>query len=107
MPELFTGGALQKSSPQIFAKLRDGETPVPECLSNNVAGIQGVIFIKKDSSTRVFQQILGIFKKTFSTGHLWMNASCVCLRILRSFSEHLFHRKQLGDCLFHVQVAGI
>ena len=34
-----------------------------------------------------------------------MTASCAYLRILRSFSEHLFHRAPLGNCLFHVEVA--
>ena len=34
-----------------------------------------------------------------------MAASCVYLRILRSFPEQLFYRAPLGHCLFHVQVA--
>ena len=33
-----------------------------------------------------------------------MTASSVSLRILRSFSEHLFNRAPLGNCLFRVQV---
>ena len=33
-----------------------------------------------------------------------MTTSCVYLGFLRSFSEHLFYRALLGDCLFHVQV---
>ena len=38
------------------------------------------------------------------TEYLRMTASCVYLRVLRSFSEHLFYRAPLGNCLFHVQV---
>ena len=34
-----------------------------------------------------------------------MSASCVYLRILRSYSDHLFYRAPLGNCLFHLQVA--
>ena len=34
-----------------------------------------------------------------------MTASCVYLWILRSFSEHLFYRAPLENCLFYVQVA--
>ena len=33
-----------------------------------------------------------------------MTASSVYLRILRSFSKHLFYRTPMGNCLFHVQV---
>ena len=33
-----------------------------------------------------------------------MTASCVYLLILRSFSDHLFYRAPLGNCLFHLQV---
>ena len=32
-----------------------------------------------------------------------MTASCVYLRVLRSFSEHLFYGAPLENCLFHVQ----
>ena len=34
-----------------------------------------------------------------------MTASCVYLWILGSFSEHLFYRAPLGNCLWHVQFA--
>ena len=34
-----------------------------------------------------------------------MTASCVYLKILRSFSDHLFYTAPLGNCLFHLQVA--
>ena len=34
-----------------------------------------------------------------------MTVFSVYLRILRSFSELLFYRAPLGNCLFHVQVA--
>ena len=34
-----------------------------------------------------------------------MTASCVYLWILKSFSDHLFYRAPLGNCLFHLQVA--
>ena len=34
-----------------------------------------------------------------------MTASCVYLRILKSFSEHPFYRAPLRKHLFHVQVA--
>ena len=36
-----------------------------------------------------------------------MTTSCVYLWILRSFSDHLFYRAPLGNCLFHLQVAEI
>ena len=32
-----------------------------------------------------------------------MTASCVYLWILRSFSDHLFYRAPLGNCIFHLQ----
>ena len=37
--------------------------------------------------------------------HLRVATSCVYLWILRSFSEYLFYRAPLRNCLFHVQVA--
>ena len=37
--------------------------------------------------------------------HLRIIASCFYLWILRSFSEHIFYRAPLRNCLFHVQVA--
>ena len=39
------------------------------------------------------------------TEQFWMTASCVYLRILRSFSEHFSYRAPLGNYLFYVQVA--
>ena len=34
-----------------------------------------------------------------------MISSCVYLWILRRYSEHLFFKPPLGNCLFHMQVA--
>ena len=39
------------------------------------------------------------------TEHFRMTASSIYLWTLRSFSEHLFYREPLRNCLFHVQVA--
>ena len=38
------------------------------------------------------------------TEQLRITASCVYLRILRSFSEHFFYRTPPGNCYFHVPV---
>ena len=45
------------------------------------------------------------FQEYLLTEHLRMTVSCVYLRILRSFSEHLFYRAPLGNCLLHLQAA--
>ena len=46
-----------------------------------------------------------IFKNIFRQKHLRITASYVCLLILASFSDYLFHRALLRNCLFHLQVA--
>ena len=46
-----------------------------------------------------------IFEEDLLTEQLRMTASCVYLLILRSFSDHLFYKAPLGNCLFHFQVA--
>ena len=48
---------------------------------------------------------MGYSKQLIKTEHLRMTASQVYLRILRSFSEQLFYRAPLRNCLFNVQVA--
>ena len=45
------------------------------------------------------------FLEHLLTEQLRMTASCVYLKILRTFSDHLFYRAPLGNCLFHVQLA--
>ena len=65
-------------------------------------------FIKKDTRGKIF---FCEFCKNFKNmlwpeEHLWMTASSY-LWILRSFSEHLFYRAPLGNCLFHVQDAEV
>ena len=61
--------------------------------------------LKRDSNTGFFPRNLRNFYEQLLADHLRMTASCVYLRILRSFSEHLIYRAPLGKCLFHVQVA--
>ena len=46
-----------------------------------------------------------IFEEHLLTEQLRMAASCVYLWILRSFSDHLFYRAPLGNCLFLLQVS--
>ena len=46
-----------------------------------------------------------IFKNILRQKQLRMTASCAYLWILRIFSDHLFYRAPLGNCLFHLQVA--
>ena len=63
-------------------------------------------FIKKETPAKMFIcEFCKIFKNIFRQKHLRMTASCVYLWILRSFSDHLFYRAPLGNCLFHLQVA--
>ena len=63
-------------------------------------------FIKKETPAKMFIcEFCKIFKNIF-----WQNTSGWLLLLfiwecLRSFSECLFYRAPLGNCLFHVQVA--
>ena len=63
-------------------------------------------FLETPFRSNTFEWVLLVFTYGFwvFTEHLRMTASCVYLWILRSFSEHLFYRKTLGDCSFHVHV---
>ena len=67
--------------------------------------LRTLALLKTDSNTGSFLRNLSNFYEDLLTEHLRMTASCVYLRILRSFSEHLIYRAPLGNCLFHVQVA--
>ena len=63
-------------------------------------------FIKKKTPVKMFIfEFCKICKNIFRKNHLWITVSCVYLSILRSFSDHLFYRAPLANCLFHVQVA--
>ena len=65
-------------------------------------------FIKKKTPAKMFIcEFCKIFKNIFRQKHLRMTASCVYLRIWRCFSDHLFHKAPLGNCLFHLQVAEV
>ena len=62
--------------------------------------------IKKETPAKMLvYEFFKIFKTISRQKHLRMTASCVYLWILRSFSDHLFHKVPLGNCLFHLQVA--
>ena len=70
--------------------------------------LRTLALLKTDSNIGSFLRNLSNlsnFYENLLTEHLRMTASCVYLRILRSFSEHLIYRAPLGNCLFHVQVA--
>ena len=63
-------------------------------------------FIKKETPEKMLIcEFCNIFKNIFRQKHIRMAASCVYLWILRSFSDHLFYRAPLGNCLFHLQIA--
>ena len=61
-------------------------------------------FIKRDSSKDVFVNFAKFLRTSF---YRTPPDDCfLCLSVLlRSFSDHLFYRAPLGNCLFHVQVA--
>ena len=61
--------------------------------------------LKRDSNTDFCPRNLRNFYELLLADHLRMTASCVYLKILRSFSEHLIYRATLGNCLFYLQVA--
>ena len=55
--------------------------------------------VKNESSAKMFfLWIVQNFEEHLLTEHLWMTASCVYLRILWSFSEHLFYKSTSGNC---------
>ena len=62
-------------------------------------------FIKKETPAKMFICEFCKIYKIFRQKYLRMSASCVYLWILRSYSDHLFYRAPLGNCLFHLQVA--
>ena len=62
-------------------------------------------FIKKETRGKMFIcEFWKIFWEHLLSEHHRMTASCFCLWTLRSFSDHLFYRTPLGNCLFHLQV---
>ena len=61
--------------------------------------------LKRDSNTDFCSRNLRNFYEQLLADHLRMTASCVYLKILRIFSEHLIYRATLGNCLFYLQVA--
>ena len=67
-----------------------------------VSGFQPVTLLKKRLRQRCFPVNI---RKCLRTSFDRMPASCVYLWILRSFSEYLFYRAPMGNCLLHVQVA--
>ena len=63
------------------------------------------MLLEKDSPKNCFPVNFAKLLRTSFDRTYPMTASCVYLRILRSFSNHLFYRAHLGNYLFHVQVA--
>ena len=75
-----------------------------------VLGFQPAALLKKRLGKMFICEFCKIFKNIFLSEHLRMTASYVCLWIfnevyLWSFSNHLFCRAHMGNCLFHLQVA--
>ena len=74
-------------------------------LRRNVSGFQPAASFKKELQQRRFSVNFAKFLKT-SFYRTPPDDCFLCLPvILRSFSDHLFYRAPLGNCLFHVQVA--
>ena len=68
-------------------------------------GFQHADLFKKIFQQRRFSVNFAKFLRTCSQ-RTPSDDCLLCLTvILRSFSDHLFHRAPLGNCLFHVQVA--
>ena len=71
----------------------------------SVAGFQPAALLKKGLPQRRFSVNFAKFFRT-SFYRTPPDDCFLCLPvILRSFSDHLFYRAPLGNCLFHVQVA--
>ena len=70
-----------------------------------VSGFQPAALLKKGLQQRRFSVRFAKFLRT-SFYKTPPDDCLLCLPvILRSFSNHLFYRAPLGNCLFHVQVA--
>ena len=70
-----------------------------------VSGFQPAALLKKGLQQRRFSVRFAKFLRT-SFYKTPPDDCFLCLPvILRSFSDHLFYRAPLGNCLFHVQVA--
>ena len=70
-----------------------------------VSGFQPAALFKKGLQQRLFSVNFAKFLRT-SFYRTPPDDCFLCLPvILRSFSDHLFYRAPLGNCLFHVQVA--
>ena len=79
--------------------------PSPAAASASLM-IPAATLLKKETPAKMFFcKFCNIFKNIFWPEHLQMTTSCVYLRILRSFSEHLSYRAPLRNCLFDVQFA--
>ena len=63
-------------------------------------------FIKKSLQQRCFPVNFAKFlRASFDRTHTYHCFLCLSVNF-EKFSEHLFYRAPLGNCLFHVQVAG-
>ena len=82
-------------------------TDLLQWLLLKVSGFQPATLLKKRLRQKCFSVNFAKFLKIsfLLTKHLRMTASCLYLRILRSFSKHFFYRALPGNCYFHVQVA--
>ena len=70
-----------------------------------ISGFQPPTLLKKRLPQCFSVSFTKLLRTSFLlTEHLRMTASCICLWILRSFSEHFFYRAPLENCLFDVQV---
>ena len=69
-----------------------------------VSGFQPTALLKKRLGEKCLCEFWKIFWEHLLSEHHRMTASCFCLWTLRSFSDHLFYRTPLGNCLFHLQV---
>ena len=80
------------------------KTPVSESSLIKLQALRTPSLLKRDSNTGFFPRNLRNFYEQLLADHLRMTASCVYLRILRSFSEHLIYRATLRNWLFYLQV---
>ena len=81
-------------------------TEHPQWLILTFLGFQSATLLKKRLRHRCFSVNFANFLRTSFDRTPSDDASCVYLRILRSCSDHLFHRVTQGNFLFQVQVAG-
>ena len=69
-----------------------------------VSGFQPAALLKNELQQRSFSVNFGKFLKT-SFCRTPPHDCFLCLPVILSFSDHLFHRASLGKCLFYVQDA--